>query len=38
MHFQAKAQENGRQNIFRNKQNTKMLPLMFLKVEMLTKR
>ena len=38
MHFQVKLPENVTKNIFRYKQTSKNLPLMFLDVEMLTER
>ena len=38
MHFQDKFRENGRENIFRDKQTTNNVPLMFLGVKVLTER
>ena len=38
MHFQIKMRENGRKNMFREKQTTNKLPLMFLDVKVLTER
>ena len=38
MHFQVKMAENGRKNIFRDKQTTSKAPLMFLDVKVLTER
>ena len=38
MHFQFKIPENGRKNIFRDKETTNMVPLMFLDVKVLTER
>ena len=37
MHFPVKIHENGRKNIFRDKQNTKKVNVMILDVKMLTK-
>ena len=36
MHFQVKTSENGRKNIFRDKQTKNKVPLMFLHVKVLT--
>ena len=36
MYFQVEMLENGRKNIFREKQTVKQLPLMFLYVKVLT--
>ena len=37
MHFQVKMPENGRKNIFREKETTNKVPLMFLDVKCLRK-
>ena len=36
MDFQVKVPENGRKNIFRNKETIKKVPVMFLDVKVLT--
>ena len=36
MHFEHKMPENGRNNIFRDKQATNKVPLMFLDIKVLT--
>ena len=38
MHFQVKVLENGRNNLFRYKETTNKVPLMFLYVKVLSKR
>ena len=38
MHFQVKMAENGRKNIFKDKQTTHKVPLMFLDVKVLMER
>ena len=38
MHFQVENPENGRENIFRDKQTTKKVPLIFLNVKVFTER
>ena len=38
MHFKVKMPENDRKNIFRDKQTTNKVPLMFLDVRVLTER
>ena len=38
MHFQVKMPENGKKNIFREKQTTNKMPLMFLDVNVLRER
>ena len=38
MYFQVKMPENGRNNIFRDKQTTNKVPLMFLDVKVLAER
>ena len=38
MYLQVKMPENGRKNIFRNKEITNKVPLMFLDVKVLTER
>ena len=38
MHFQVKMPENDRKNIFRDKQTTSRLPLMFLDVKVFTEK
>ena len=36
MHFQVKMLENGTKNIFKDKETTKKLPLMFFDVKVIT--
>ena len=36
MHFEVEMPENGRQNIFRDKQTTKKVPLIFLDFKVIT--
>ena len=36
MHFQVKMRENGRKNIFKEKQTTNKVPLMFLNANVVT--
>ena len=38
MHFQVKMQENGRHNIFREKQTINKIPLMFLDVKVVEEK
>ena len=38
IHFQVKMPENGRNKIYRDKQTTNKVPLMFLDVKLLTER
>ena len=38
MYVQVKVPENGKKNIFRDKETTNKIPLMFLDVNVLTKR
>ena len=38
MHFQVKRRGNGTKNIFRDRQKTNKVPLMFLDVEVLRER
>ena len=38
MYFQVKIPENGRKKIFRDKQRTKKVPLMFSDVKLLTEK
>ena len=38
MNFEVKMPQNGRKNIFRDKQTTKKVPLTFLDVQVVTER
>ena len=38
MNFEVKMPQNGRKNIFRDKQTTKKVPLIFLDVQVVTER
>ena len=38
MNFEVKMPQNGRKNIFRDKQTTKKVPLIFLDVQVVTQR
>ena len=38
MHFQVKMAENGKKNIFKEKETTNKVPLMILEIHVLTER